>query len=80
MTIKINLDDTFIRPTGVIIKLAEQKVFIPKSFILNKDTIHENECLDLEDWFYDIYIAPLEKQEKAGSQTGAEAGPGVIPI
>jgi hypothetical protein len=76
MTIKISKENTYVRPFGVVIKLANRHVCIPKSFILNREMFHINENLELDDWFYNTYIEPLEGIEKSDSQNSAEISPG----
>lgn len=64
MKVKIDRETTSVRPFGVITRIADHKVCIPKSFILNKETFTVNEDLELEDWFYKIYIEPFQQKVK----------------
>jgi len=59
MKIKIPKESAFASPLGVILKLQGQPICIPKSFIINREIQDTSEYLELEEWFYNIYIQPF---------------------
>jgi hypothetical protein len=58
--------------------MVNQNIAIPKSFILNKDTFMAHDQLELEDWFYNIYIGPMVQSETESSQNHTETAADVI--